>query len=59
MFTVLTELEPTRYWLVCQGCWQRWPLLPEQRLLPQTRRIFDLHGECSAAEDGWDLREAR
>ena len=51
MFTVLTETEPTRYWLVCGVCGQRWPLEPECRLLPQTRRIFDEHGECAPVEE--------
>lgn len=46
MFNVLTELEPTRYWLVCQGCERRWPLVPDQLLLPQTRLIFAEHGTC-------------
>lgn len=51
MFKVLTELEPTRYWLVCQGCQRRWPLVPHSRLLPQTRAIFDEHGECADTGD--------
>ena len=50
MFTVLTELDPTRYWLVCGTCGQRWQLLPESRLLPQTRRVFREHQTCLTTE---------
>lgn len=53
VFTVLTETDPTRYWLVCGACGERWELAPEQRLLPQTRRVFDEHQGCvPAAGDG-------
>ena len=46
MFTVLTELNPTRYWLVCEGCRCRWSLAPDVPLLPQTRRIMAEHQLC-------------
>lgn len=46
MFTVLTETDPTRYWLVCGTCGQRWALKPDCKLLPQTRAVFDTHSEC-------------
>ncbi|MFN2540234.1 MAG: hypothetical protein ABR549_19060 [Mycobacteriales bacterium] len=52
MFKVLIELQPTRYWLVCQGCQRRWPLVPDHRLLPQTRRIFAEQADCPPADDG-------
>ena len=58
MFTVLTETEPTRHWLVCGVCGRRWPLEPAQRLLPQTRAVFAEHAPCTveleavAAEPG-------
>lgn len=50
MFTVLTELEPTRYWLVCDGCRRRWSLVPQEQLLPQTRRIMAEHQPCEGPE---------
>jgi hypothetical protein len=59
VFKVLTELEPTRYWLVCQGCQRRWPLVPQDRLLPQTRAIFAEHGECPDDGDQLALAPAR
>jgi hypothetical protein len=46
VFTVLTETDPTRYWLVCGACGQRWPLEPDCKLLPQTRAVFDMHTDC-------------
>jgi hypothetical protein len=49
VFKVLTELDPTRFWLVCQRCQRRWPLVPQRQLLPQTRRIFAEHAECPEA----------
>lgn len=57
MFTVLTELDPTSYWLVCGVCDRRWRLEPES-LLPQTRRIFDEHQECARTRaDGVTVEE--
>lgn len=50
MFTVLTELAPTRYWLVCEGCRYRWSLAPDVPLLPQTRRIMAEHQLCGGTE---------
>ena len=58
MFTVLTERDPTSYWLVCGGCGRRWRLVPESMLLPQTRRIFAEHGECARwSPDGATVEE--
>lgn len=50
MFTVLTETDPTRYWLVCGACGERSPLRPDSQLLPQTRAIFERHSGCDATE---------
>jgi len=46
VFTVLTEIDPTSYWLVCGVCGRRWALEPESLLLPQTRLIFEEHQGC-------------
>jgi hypothetical protein len=51
VYEVVTELQPLRYWLVCGVCRERWPLIPDQRLLPQTREIFAEHRSCPQSLD--------